>query len=576
MHKSRRISVYHNKKLFLRFWRHGLRKKFRWPGSVKNKDFEYSNKSLKPGGQNGGRLFQTGLALLLAFAMQNCTPTLNAVVPDTGYPRQLLALDGNVLFASLVWDIGLPTQQTITTGFLGTRFFQIPDGAAPGVHPVALTNSNGTSATVDVTVLAPSGNFPAPRMADIDIFNVGTGSPFDIALTVSAANLDTDATVTVAGYTVSVCYNWGGLPIDYLQQHIPATFAYPVYHYSQNICVVEGVNYGDSLAVTVTNHDGQSDSQTYEMPSSAANLDKDGDGLLDTWEMNGYPAPSGANINLPAMGADELRKTLLVEVDWVAAATPNATIWATIEAVFDDAPVLNPDGSAGIDLIIDRGQGGQLTGGGTVLADHTTMDFGANNSPGYVDFFTYKNNNFNNDRLLIFHYAIFGRARPNGSSGRGEVFGNDFMVTFANFANWPQDIAQVGTFVHEFGHNLGLSHGDLLTTPAQWNTTRKPNFPTTMSYRYQFPGVSVDCDFISEGIHTYSQGMMARITENNVNENIGICDNTPLDMNNDGNITVGAMDTSVDGDSTDTHDDFDQWHNMRLDFDAAGSSWNSN
>jgi hypothetical protein len=47
-------------------------------------------------------------------------------------------------------------------------------------------------------------------------------------------------------------------------------------------------------------------------------------------------------------------------------------------------------------------------------------------------------------------------------------------------------------------------------------------------------------------------------------------------MNGDGAITTGQMDTSLDGDSTDVHDDFDQWGNLELDFDASGSRWNSN
>lgn len=522
-------------------------------------------------------LCRTGLVVLTATQV-GCTnpPTLNSVEPDTGYPRQLLSANGTNLFASVVWDPGLPTETVIYNGFLGTRYFQIPDNATTGTHAVALRNSNGDSATVNVSVLAPSGAFPAPRIEDVGIFGVGSGATPDIALTVSAANLDTDATVTVAGATVPFCVGWGGLPIDYQQAHVPATFGYPVYHYSQKLCVVESVAFGSALSITVTNHDGQSATATYTMPASLAQLDSDSDGLLDSWEESGYTAPSGGTVDLPGMGARKLRKTIPVEVDWIAAAAPNAAVWGDVEDVFSDAPVLNPDGSAGIDVLIDRGQGGAFTQGGQILADHTTMDFGPSTAAGYADFFTYKGTNFNNDRLNVFHYAIFGRARPNGSSGRGEVWGNDFMVTFVNFGVWAQTIAQVGTFVHEFGHNLGLTHGDLNTTPAQWNETRKPNFPTTMSYRYQFPGVSVDCDFASEGFHTFSQGTMARITEANVNENIGICDNAPLDMNGDGNITIGQMDTSSDGDNNDVHDDFDQWGNLLLDFDAAGSRWQNN
>jgi len=504
------------------------------------------------------------------------TPTLTDVLPGTGYPRQLLAVDGTSLFATVVWNAGTPNEVEIYNGWLGTRYFQVPDTASPGVHTIALRNSEGTSAPVNVTVLAPSGVFPAPRIDDIGVWSINGAGPVDVVFTVAGANIDTDAIVTVNGGPVAETVGWGGLPVDYLQAHTPSTFGYPIYHYNQLLSVVENVALGSALTVLVTNNDGLTATETFTLPTTIAALDGDGDGLLDTWEENGYTAPSGVTIDIGAMGASRWRKDILVEVDWIAAATPNPTIWATIEAAFEDAPVLNPDGSAGIDIIIDRGQGAPFTNGGDVLADHQTMDFGANPAAGYTDFFTYKGASFDNDRLNIFHYSVFGRVRPNGSSGRGEVWGNDFMVTFATFAVWPQDVAQVGTFIHELGHNLGLSHGDLLTTPSQWNNARKPNFPTTMSFRYQFPGVSVDCDFTSEGAHTFSQGMFARIVETGVNENIGICDNSPLDMNADGAITSAQMDVSADGDSTDTHDDFNQWNTLLLDFDAVGSNWNGN
>jgi hypothetical protein len=519
--------------------------------------------------------------LVMAFLLVNmgCTtrpPTLNAIVPGTGYPRQLLSVDGDSLFASVIWDVGLPTETSIYNGLFGTRYFQIPATATAGVHPVILRNSNGSSSTVNVTVLAASGTFPPPRIEDIGIFSTSATANPDVLLMVTGANLDTDATVTVNGSAVKSTISWGALPVAYLQNHVPASFGYPIYHYLQLMNIVESVTLGTALNVVVTNTDGQTAAKTYTLPGSLAQLDADGDGLLDSYDGGTFTAPSGGTIDLAAMGTQKGHKDLLVEVDWINAAAPNAGIWDDIENVFRDAPVLNPDGSRGINIIIDRGQGEPFTGGGDILDDHTTMDFGANSASGYVDFFTYKSSNFDNDRLTVFHYAVFGRARPNGSSGRGEVFGNDFMVTFRNFGNWTQDIAQAGTFVHELGHNLGLTHGDLLTTPAQWNETQKPNFPTTMSYRYQFPGVSIDCDFATESIHTYSQGMFARVTESGVNENTGICDNAPLDMNGDGTLTNGPMDVSQDGDSTDTHDDFDQWGNLILDFDGPGSSWNNN
>lgn len=521
---------------------------------------------------------------LLALAGACAPPNLTSIETDTGYPRQLLAVSGSTLGARVVWDVGLPGETEISSGLFGTRYFQIPESATPGAHPVALRNSHGTSSSIDVTVLAASGVFPRPRIEDIGVFSAsdaGAGN-VDLAFTVAAANLDTDATLTLNASALSDVFFWSGLPIAYLIGHIPDTYGYPIYHYGQLIAVAQGVSLGSTLTVIVTNHDGQADTTSYDLPASLADLDSDGDGLPDAWERDGYPAPSGDTLDLPGMGADPLRKDMLIEVDWIPVATPNATIWATIEDAFATAPVLNPNGSAGVEMIIDRGQGGAFTGGGTVLAAHTTMDFEpvtATSPAGYASFFDYKSDaaNFDPDRLNVFHYSIFGRVRPNGSSGRGEIWGNDFMVTFATFGNWGVDMAEVGTFIHELGHNLGLRHGGIDNGAAGSNDVRKPNMASTMSYRWQFPGVSNDCDWAADGFHTYSEGYYADIVEPTVNENIGICDNTPLDMNGSGTFTNGtAIDTNVDGDNTDTHVEWDQWGNLLLDFDAAGSRWNGN
>jgi hypothetical protein len=237
---------------------------------------------------------------------------------------------------------------------------------------------------------------------------------------------------------------------------------------------------------------------------------------------------------------------------------------------------LNPDGSQGIFVHIDRGQGAPFDQGGTVLADHTTMDFGSNATPGYVNFFDYKTAGFNPARLDIFHYCIFGRTRPGGSSGRGEIWGNDFMVTFSNFSLWSSALAQAGTFIHELGHNLGLRHGGIDNAATDANYLHKPNLASSMNYRYQFGGVSTDCNFSSEPVHTFSMGMYQRINETSVNENIGICNNTPLDMNGSGTITTGPMDVNLDMVSNSIHIDYNQWGNLKLNFRATGSRWNNN
>jgi hypothetical protein len=225
--------------------------------------------------------------LVVALAAAGCgQPDLDGVVPARGYPRQLLAVQGDTVLASVVWNAGAADEKEMYNGLFGTQYFQIPEDAKPGTYNVALRNADGTSPSLTVEVLARPKAFPPPRIEDIGILAVAGTGPVDLALTVAAANLDVDATVAVeetvgaaapAGKTVSETVAWGGLPIDYLQDHKPATFGYPVYHYAQLLSAVKGVALGSTLRVTVTNTDGQQAIREYKIPSSLSNFDSDGD-----------------------------------------------------------------------------------------------------------------------------------------------------------------------------------------------------------------------------------------------------------------------------------------------------------
>jgi hypothetical protein len=124
---------------------------------------------------------------------------------------------------------------------------------------------------------------------------------------------------------------------------------------------------------------------------------------------------------------------------------------------------------------------------------------------------------------LAYHYAIFGDysscdsvghcsqcpvgQNPDGTdkvtslpkfqqSGESEFFGNDFIVSLANYINEvgnPPDALNVGgTFMHELGHNLGLHHGggfDSDGTAEDVGVEYKPNYLSVMNYSYQFVGI---------------------------------------------------------------------------------------
>jgi hypothetical protein len=358
-----------------------------------------------------------------------------------------------------------------------------------------------------------------------------------------------------------------------------------VYHYAQQAVAVEQVTLGAVLHITVTNADGSKGEIDFTMPASEADLDSDGDGLLNTWEEKGYEAPSGALISLSGLGTNVWRKDVLVEVDHATKVPIDANLWNEVEKVFRAAPVLNPDGSAGITLIIDRGQGGALTKGGQELPDHDCLTF-ANPAPAPTassgctnlsSFYEFKSNFFDPDRLRLFHYAVWGNKSETRTSGDGERWGNDFAITLA-WSNGATSLAlQLGTFIHELGHNLGLTHGNLFANSENYDF--KPNLLSVMNYRYQPSGVDLNCDLTGDGVYTYSQGTLKTLSEPAVDENIGVCDNKAANLDMNSAITAGPANlnwiptTGSDMDMVDEWHDFDQWGHVLLNFTSPGSQW---
>lgn len=92
------------------------------------------------------------------------------------------------------------------------------------------------------------------------------------------------------------------------------------------------------------------------------------------------------------------------------------------------------------------------------------------------------------------HYAVFGHRyqddeyKLSGSSGLGEVGGDDFLVTLGAFRDsvgtaWDR----ASTFAHELGHNLGLRHAGAMNSEAVGNYA--PNVTSIMSYFHQLTGI---------------------------------------------------------------------------------------
>lgn len=291
------------------------------------------------------------------------------------------------------------------------------------------------------------------------------------------------------------------------------------------------------------------------------NPDTDGDGIGDGEEVLG----TETGLDLRALGAHPLRRDLLIEIDWFDSdydcgphsQRPTEASIERVVAMFDAAPTPNADGSSGIHVIVDYGQGGAFTGGNRIDGYDAIL-------PGFIDatFHEIKQANFDPARLGYFRYVMMPHRYDGGSSSSGaaEVVGDDAIVSLY-CQNSESNVTR--TLAHEIGHLLGLHHGGFE------NCNRKPNYNSLMNYRFQFAGVDADCDSYGDAsAESFSTGERLVLDENTLNETQGVCGAQPIDWNLDGDLESGlALDLNPDGGascggSLVTLHDFDDWANL--------------
>lgn len=306
------------------------------------------------------------------------------------------------------------------------------------------------------------------------------------------------------------------------------------------------------------------------------NADTDGDGLSDGDEVLG----TLDGLPLPTLGVNPLRKDILIEYDWIDddyecsphSHRPTPEALSTITTMFENAPIQNPDGSSGINVIHDYGQGGAFTGGNLVPGVPLAIAGGTYGA----EFQGYKENNFAANRQGYFHYALIAHGYRHagfvGSSGWGDLPGDDFMVTLHCLHSNTSYVAQ--TIAHELGHNLGLRHG------GNGECNYKPNYNSIMNYMYQFAGIDINCDAAGDGAMDFSHGDRISLNENNLNEHLGACgylgsETVAIDWNYSGTIETSVIydinsqsgtinqNASCGGVLSSLHD-FDDWSNIAL------------
>ena len=296
------------------------------------------------------------------------------------------------------------------------------------------------------------------------------------------------------------------------------------------------------------------DSNGNPNPAVADRLpDTDGDGIPDCWETTGIPIKkaNGDVLTVPLAGADPQHKDIFVEVDYMQGQRPVDGALFDVVGAFARAPVVNPDGSAGVNLhtIVDDSE---------TIPDIVSLGFlprNLNTRP--VDFWTLKSGdphlpcdgNFGSAadhsspncalilaaKQLVYHYALFGDGAlneatnaPSGRGGVSEEGGNDLNITLGQ---WSQEgiAAATGlrssvarTFMHELGHNLGLDHGGDQIEPTVDDPTHshncKPNYLSVMNYVYAdrvaglTPNLPLD----------YSRAALPTLNQDQLDEQMGI------------------------------------------------------
>lgn len=279
--------------------------------------------------------------------------------------------------------------------------------------------------------------------------------------------------------------------------------------------------------------------------AAEASVDRDGDGLLDDWETQGYDADGDGviDLDLPAMGASPDHKDLFVEVDWMVRQptcifffcwggrdfAPDRGALQDVAAAFASAPVSNPDGRTGVTLHVDSGPGSVMNpGSGATWGARSratqigwVQELGSRDSSGnysWSAFNAIEATSFEAARRDVFHYAIYGDRQPGtGSSGIARVTdanfeGSAFLVTDGD-PSWGSGFSrrqESGTFMHEFGHTLGLRHG------GGDNANNKPNYQSIMNYLWQLSGRPLD----------YSDRQLGTLDEGALDEQAGLANAT--------------------------------------------------
>lgn len=259
--------------------------------------------------------------------------------------------------------------------------------------------------------------------------------------------------------------------------------------------------------------------------------DRDGDGLYDDWEINGVDTDNDGTIDLhlEKMGADPDVPDIFVEVDWMVRPSEKVSFVETLPEL-SYAPsenamriVYNSFKDHGINIHIDAGpdstdfvtgkKWGKLSGGNAIDYEENFI-LGLNHS----HWSEVVEDNFDTEtRGNVFRHSMFIDRYNNGTSSgiANGIPGQYFIIANQTWLRNTGDTGIAGTFMHELGHTLGLSHGGH-DNNVNNHTHYKPNYLSVMNYLFQTSGLA------GTGAVNYSDYALPYLDENNLCETEGI------------------------------------------------------
>lgn len=189
--------------------------------------------------------------------------------------------------------------------------------------------------------------------------------------------------------------------------------------------------------------DGISNEEEAKLQTDPLHRDTDADGLLDGWEVGGF-----AGIDFPGMGASPRHKDVFV-LNLPTGNTPidriETAMKESVVPFFANLPYTNLDGSKGFAL------------------HYTMMPAASEEQTKGKGWGELSMETFPKDKIGLFHWMQVSGMGGGGQSGQLADSGSTGM----------------GSWVHEFGHQLGLSH------TGKWGTW-SPTYTSIMNYVYSY------------------------------------------------------------------------------------------